>query len=187
MNNAIPCPWKRLFARWIDVKVNIFIFFFIIVSIIEIADLKILRKSFDIYLLFIDNTGNKVLETLIAFFLVIFLNAFFIGFTGSSIGKLFFGIKILNKTGNRLGYLKALEREFRIWIRGVGLGIVIFLPFMLAASYQRLVEIGKTQWDEEMELQVINRTKGFFNSLMTLLGTIILLLIFVFNIKDLIW
>lgn len=95
------------------------------------------------------------------FAIAMFLNAALIGYTGTTIGKWFFGIRVVDLTGSPIGYKRALHREFLVWLRGVGLGI---FPIIFGSSLYQSHQFEKnnsTSWDRDLKLSVVYRKPDF--------------------------
>lgn len=108
-----------------------------------------------------------------------FINAIFIGFTGLTLGKWLFGIKILNDEKRPLGVLRALKREFMVWFSGLGCGLPGISILTVLFSYRRLKAKGITSWDEAIKSTVIQRTEQAALSAPMLIGRIAIAAIFI--------
>ena len=127
---------------------------------------------------FIGDPKNKFIDIFLTCLIVPFANAAFIGFTGSSIGKWFFGVKIIDQTGKQIGYSLALKREFLVWIHGLGLGIPL-ISFFTALHQKSQLEKNKiTSWDKDLNLRVVYRTSGALQYLLSIVGVALIVLIY---------
>ena len=88
------------------------------------------------------------------------LNAALIGFTGSSLGKWLFGVRVVGQDGRPIGFGKALLRELFVWVQGMGLGIPVVNLITFWLSYSRLEKNGATPWDEQSRHVVLYRPQG---------------------------
>lgn len=71
-------------------------------------------------------------------------------------GKLWFRISLKQGRLDRLDFMTALRRAFRIWIRGIGLGIPFINGLCMMVAYHRLKLFQITSWDREDHIQVTN-------------------------------
>ncbi len=112
-------PWRRYFARLLDIVV----FGTLAFGIIGIVFYAIAPSAADDLFSSLDGPGGRILDIILTTFVSTFFSAVFIGFIGTSIGKWVFGIKVTDHTGKTIGFKKAWERELKVWFRGLGIGI----------------------------------------------------------------
>jgi uncharacterized RDD family membrane protein YckC len=105
----------------------------------------------------LDKPGGGAIEMIFTTFLVTFLNAAFIGHTGSSIGKWFLDIKVLDSYGQPIGYKLALKREFKVWVYGWGFGIPLFTLVAWSKNYLNLRKQQDASWDVQCNTHIIYR------------------------------
>lgn len=159
-------PWRRYFARVLDTSLNGGITIFCLAIM-----LYMIAPNFaDSLLMISEQPSGKLFDTFIATFFSVFLNAAFIGCTGRSLGKFFFGIRVTDQNGMPIGYKLALKREFLILYRGFGLCIPIFSLFTLFNAYDVLKEHGKTTWDRDLSLKVSCRNNCLEQIVLGVLG-----------------
>jgi len=96
------------------------------------------------------------------------LTGLIIGLTGSSLGKVIFGVKITKLDGSLIGPVDGISRDINVWVKGLGLGIPIVALFTQGAAYQRLKGTGVTSWDEGMYLVKYRKTGPLQYALNTL-------------------
>lgn len=176
-NDTSPHPWRRYFARMVDTSVNGAMAFFFISIVWHTLDSNSANQFFN----FLNSPSLQFLNIIATVFVAIFVNAALIGFTGGSIGKWFFGIKVLGADNRPIQYARAIKREFSIWLRGLGLGIPIVSLFTLIFSYGELRKQGATNWDKDMGLKVLYRDSG--NRQTILCGIGILLFVMMIGIS----
>jgi uncharacterized RDD family membrane protein YckC len=141
--DTTPHPWRRYFARMMDTTLNGGLVFFVI---------GVGWAYFDAvkYDRFLSTIGTNPLAD--AFLTVLFAippNALLMGLTGSSMGKWFFGIRVVGQDAHPIGFVAALSREFDVWLRGLGLGIPLFSLFTMFRGYQTLTNSGSATWDTD--------------------------------------
>lgn len=128
------CPWRRFFARCLDVLICTAIYDIIIGAIfrVNLLDRSFLTGLVDIYLVF----GILfLLEPLL-------LNRF-----GTTPGKWIFGISLQKTDGSHLSYGEGLFRACHVFWRGYGLQIPIYNLVRLYKSYSLCAEGGEMPWD----------------------------------------
>ncbi len=130
-----PRPWLRFWARQID-------YLLFGASLWAIAALW-LGSEIEHFLQL-----EGFLTNLLGTFLWIFVEAFLISKWGQTPGKWIFGITVKKRDGLSLSGSEALTRAFRVWLRGVGLGIPIISVFTMALAYNHLNKAGHSTWDE---------------------------------------
>jgi hypothetical protein len=160
-------PWRRYFARAIDTFFSSFIIFACLGFVLYSLSPNIHQSFFSLF----EGKGERFWNMLFSYFGAIFLNAAFIGYTGSSPGKYLLGIKITDKHDKPLGYKIALKRELLVWYKGLGLGIPFISFFTQLAAYNTLKSRGKTSWDESMGLKITYRNNRMRNIFLTIFGS----------------
>lgn len=111
-------------------------------------------------------------------FVSIFINAFFIGKTGRSLGKILFGIRVVGRNGEKIGFKNALRREFAIWVRGLGCGIPIVCLFTMYSSFQNLKKNGVARWDQDFHLKIEYKQYNKNQKILMAIGLVISLMWF---------
>ncbi len=136
-------PWRRLFARTVDVTVFGLVFLFF--------------AFFSIGALFPENASNfeDAIENPIvgAVFIYMFwipLEAMFLAVHGTTPAKWLFGIRVLDPLGNPLSFWASLQRTFLVSIVGDGLCIPFVTPPTRLFSYFHLKSTGTTFWDNSV-------------------------------------
>ncbi len=146
-------PWRRFFARTIDL---------FIVSIVFIVTFAFLGAIFFPTAVegLLRTLGNPLISGVVVYLFWVPIEAFFISRRGATPGKALFGIRVLDKAGQRLSYPDALQRTFLVWIKGDGLGIPIVALVTRIFAYKRLMRTGTTLWDTSMGTVVTHSEFG---------------------------
>ena len=173
-------PWRRFFARALDNIINGSIMW-LSIGIILVTIAPINAKTF---ITFIIDPENKFLNILPTLFLLQFFNSIFIGFTGSSLGKWFFGVRVLDQFGRCIGYRLALKREFLVWLYGLGIGIPLVMIFTLLRQKSNLEKNKILSWDKSLNLQIKYRKTGTLQNILSILGFILIILNFITFIHE---
>lgn len=130
-------PWIRFWARTFDTLV-----FGVVLGIL----LGLLwPEALDIA----DSIFNIVLLLVISFVAATSFALF-----GTTPGKAIFRVSVRNADGTKLSFGKALVRELKVLLRGLGLGIPLVSLITQIVCYSRLSGNGDTSWDRDANLTV---------------------------------
>ena len=167
-----PHPWRRFFARTIDLNVNAFVLIlgwtFLMTAVAPDQPAFWTR-------LFVDREytlPSALLTTAFSFL----GNIPFMAYQGTTFGKWIFGIRITKQDGGPMGFRIAFKRELAVFVRGYLLMIPLANLFALAGAYETLKEKGATSWDRDYALIVKQRPDS---DVQTLVGTIAVALLLV--------
>lgn len=168
-----PHPWRRYLARILDTTINGSIIFIALAALFFAVDPNSATRFFN----YIGDSKNQFIDLFLTCLLAPFINAAFIGFTGGSIGKWLFGVKVVNQQGNAIGYRTALYREFLVWLYGMGLGIPLINIGAFLHQHSQLNKNKITSWDRDLNLKIIYRPHGALQSFLSVLGVFLILVI----------
>ena len=133
-------PWIRYWARTFDTVVFVIVFGFtlgfLLPQILEIHD----------------TVFNMIALAAMAFYEAACLSIF-----STTPGKALFRIRICRRDGTPPSFGMALLRSFRVFIKGVGLGIPLIALITQIVGYQTLNRDGITSWDKQADLIVTHR------------------------------
>lgn len=87
---------------------------------------------------------------------------------GTTPGKALLRVAVRKSDGSKLNYSEGLNRVFKVWLRGMGLGIPLFTLFAQLNAYNKLTKNGITSWDQEGGIQVMHQKVGFMRVLVAL-------------------
>ena len=152
-NNTIKIakPWKRLLSYLIDFVISLLLPLFLIFELSTISDLMTILNQFALYFVIIV-LAYPILWSL--------LNAFMISTFGGTWGKLLTGTKIVDSSGEKIGFWRAF---FRNHIGYMVSGMCLYLGFIWI-----LVDKESRAWHDMMaDTLVITRSKivGFLGIL----------------------
>ncbi len=169
-----PHPWRRYLARMLDCMANGSVMWVAIGMLLAVFMPVQANQFFQ----FIGDPKNKFADIFLTCLIVPFANAAFIGFTGSSIGKWFFGVRVLNASDRVIGYKLALKREFLVWQYGLGCGVPLLN--IIAALHQRdkLDKNKITSWDKDLNLKIVYRKSGAVQYLLSIVGFLLYFVIY---------
>jgi len=139
-------PWRRYFARIMDLYIFILVFFFILGLIFpeffQGPQTQGSERAND-YAFTVLGSGAYVL------FEAICLNTF-----GGTFGKFLYGVGIALEGERHIPFPKALKRALSVWVRGLGFGIPIVSLFTLSVAYRTLSRERQTSWDRDFHFSI---------------------------------
>ena len=132
---AEPRPWRRYFARGIDLS------------------LVRLPVSFVQYVLLHSNytpvsRWEAIVCALIGWGLLLLLEPLLLSRFGTTAGKWCMGITVTRPDGEKLSYNEALNRTALVWFYGAGLGLPLVELVCSYLSYRRYTRGGELTWEE---------------------------------------
>ena len=79
--------------------------------------------SADRFFAIFENPSSIVVDIVLTTILSCVLTGAVIGVSGSSLGKIIFGVKVVtDQNGNKIGIVKGVQRDLMVFLRGLGLG-----------------------------------------------------------------
>jgi hypothetical protein len=165
-------PWRRWAARMLDLNVNgvvsamTFVFIFSLVAPYET----------DRFLRTLDRPGGALLDVAVTMLLGSVLTGLVIGLTGSSLGKVIFGIRVTKLDGSLIGPVGGMARDLNVFLKGLGLGLPLISLFTLIFSYKKLKSTGSTSWDLGAH-HVTYRPTGNTQYILNTIGILLLLVV----------
>jgi len=173
LDSNAPHPWRRYFARQLDNIANGTVMWMAIgMTLASVAPTEANR-----FFSFISDPKNKFVDIFLTCLIVPFANAAFIGFTGGSVGKWFFGIKVVDQAERQIGYSLALKREFLVWMYGLGFGIPLVSFFTALHQKSQLEKNRISSWDKDLNLRVVYRENGALQHLLSIVGVVLIITI----------
>ncbi len=121
---------------------------------------------------------NDTLSGLVLLVVYNFVEPAMFAFCGTTPMKWLLNVRVRNAAGNKLSYGMALNRVFKIWLRGEGLGIPLVSLFTQLSAYNTLKNQGITSWDREASIQVSHKPIEWWRwtaMVMVLIGVISLI------------
>lgn len=136
-------PWIRCLARYFDYA----LFFLLLLAS---------RKLFHGQLPF----GKY--ESLIPFefFVWIPIEALLLSTWGTTPGKFFLKTQLKAGKRQKFAYMMALRRSFAVWLRGLGMGIIVLNFFCMLIAYNKLRLFGIASWDKDDHVAVTHYPIG---------------------------
>ncbi|WP_085905763.1 RDD family protein [Kiloniella majae] len=165
-NDVSPHPWRRYFARWIDISIYGNLIFYPFISPYTPEQLTNLLQLLTLTQLL----AILCLAPMTLLVLVVFLNTALSGVTGTTIGKYLLGIKILNKNHSTLSIPQTLKREVLVLIKGFALGLPVLSIITQMYGYFDLAMDKMTSWDKSMDTVILHRENNGFQYLICILS-----------------
>lgn len=134
-------PWRRFFARWVDMALLECIVDFLIVCVLRIRPYP---------------NWASILVSIGCLFLLVPLESLMISKWGTTPGKLVMGIHISDGCSNKLSWEAALRREWAVLRYGLGFGIPIWEPWRKARCWWAYKHGESMGWDASCEYEYLD-------------------------------
>lgn len=131
---AEPHPWRRYFARAIDLT--------LVGLMVSFVQFVLLHHN-----LVNISKGENVLCGLAGWGLLVLIEPLLLSRFGTTVGKWCMGITVTRPDGGRLSYGEVLERTTAVWLYGAGLGISIVELVCNYRSYRRYTRGEELAWE----------------------------------------
>ena len=151
-------PWRRLFARTIDICTAGFVLFLLLIFAISAAMPEQAEG-------FAKAIENPIIAGVVLYLVWLPVESLFLSLFGTTPAKWLFGIRVAHPGGDLLSYSDALNRSFLVFVQGVGFGIPIVALFTQLFAYRRLTKTGTTLWDTSANAVVLHKKWGVFRAL----------------------
>ena len=132
---AEPHPWRRYFARGIDLT--------IVGLMVSFVQFVLLHHN-----LVNISKGENVLCGLAGWGLLVLIEPLLLARFGTTAGKWCMGITVTRPDGERLSYSEALNRTALVWFYGAGLGLPLVELVCSYLSYRRYTRGEELAWEE---------------------------------------
>ena len=162
-------PWRRYGARFLDISINGAIGAFLL----GLAWYAIAPMSADAFF----SSLNPVADILVTVFISIIISGILTGFSGSSIGKWIFGIRVTRPDGSPIGVINGIFRDLGVWVKGLAFGIPLINIITLYMSYSRLKNEGSTSWDHSEGYVVTHRPNSGIQYALNTLGILLIVIV----------
>lgn len=131
---AEPHPWRRYFARGIDLA--------LVGLPVSFVQYVLLHRNYTTV-----SRWEDIVCALIGWGLLLLLEPLLLARFGTTTGKWCMGIIVTRPDGERLSYGEALERTAAVWLYGAGLGISIVELVCNYRSYRRYTRGEELAWE----------------------------------------
>lgn len=131
------CPWRRFFARSLDLLICSAIYELVTGAILRI---NLLERSFLM----------SMVDLYMSFGILFLLEPLLLSQLGTTPGKWIFGISLRKMDGSKLSYGESFSRLCQVFWQGYGLQIPIYNLVRLYKSYTLCSENGEMPWDTQI-------------------------------------
>ena len=131
---AEPHPWRRYFARGIDLA--------LVGLPVSFVQYVLLHRNYTTV-----SRWEDIVCALIGWGLLLLLEPLLLARFGTTAGKWCMGITVTRPDGERLSYSEALNRTALVWLYGAGLGISIVELVCNYRSYRRYMNGEELAWE----------------------------------------
>lgn len=158
-----PRPWVRMWSRMFD------IYLFTIIAMIA---LMVIAPQW------LQGQNDYVLGIALTFVWV-FVEAFMLSSLQTTPGKWLFKTRLVTASGEPIDHKQALVRSFKVWWRGLGVGLPMVSLFTMAVAHGRLTSNGITSWDKDGGFRVTHEKIGLPRTLVAVMFFFMFLLLVV--------
>jgi len=151
-------PWRRLFARTVDIYAAGFTLFLLLMFAFS-ATMPQQAAGFT------KAIENPIIASIVLYLIWLPAESLLLSLFGTTPAKWLFGIRVEHPRGNLLSFTEALNRSFLVFVQGVGFGIPVVALFTQLFAYRRLTKTGTTLWDTSANAVVLHKKWGVFRVL----------------------
>lgn len=132
-------PFRRFFARWLDLIFYVTLWQLFLVIVLDVN---------------LSNRGSRgdVLDAVMQLLLMLVLEPIFLRLLGTTPGKWILGLRVTGEDGKHLTLAQARSRTWKVWFRGMGLGIPIYNLVRYWKSYRACEDGEMLDWEEDSTL-----------------------------------
>jgi len=151
-------PWRRLFARTVDISTAGFALFLLLIFAFS-ATMPEQAAGFA------KAIENPIIAGVVLYLIWLPAETLLLSLFGTTPAKWLFGVRVEHPGGNLLSVAEALNRSFLVFVQGVGFGIPFVALFTQLFAYRRLTKTGTTLWDTSTSAVVLHKKWGVFRAL----------------------
>ncbi|WP_421781954.1 RDD family protein [Kiloniella litopenaei] len=166
-NDVSPHPWRRYFARWVDISIYANLIFSPLLAKFTPDDLNKYSEQLSL----LELIAILIIVPVIFFGVVAIVNTVLIGAFGTTVGKCLLGIKVLGKDNRGLTIQSTAKREALVYIKGFALGLPVLSLIAQMYGYFDLTMDKQTVWDKELNTTIAHREN---NGLQFWIGLIVI-------------
>lgn len=163
-------PWRRFFARFVEIGMTGSMLFFILMFVFSAA----MPKQADEFLKVIE---NPIVASVVVYFSLIPIEAAMLSLYGTTPAKWLFGIRISHPAGRLLSFSEAFYRELIVFSHGVFFGIPFIALIPQLFAYRRLKNTGTTLWDKSTGVVVTHKKLGLIRAIFCAIAVIFLMIL----------
>ncbi len=151
--SKVTAPWRRFFAREIDLTLNSLLWSAFLTLVIGVNISEDFLVDASLSFLLVSTTGSLFITNVI----VLLVEPLFLTFTGTTPGKFCFGLQVAADDGKQLTYREALRRTWYVLWKGYGFFIPIYWIIRMYKSYKACKNDETLYWEED---SVLSLNKG---------------------------
>lgn len=151
-------PWRRLFARTVDICTAGLVLFLLLIFAFSAAMPEQAAG-------FAKAVENPIVASVVLYLIWLPAEAVLLSLFGTTPAKWLFGIKVAPPGGGLLSFSQSLNRSFWVFVQGVGFGIPFVALFTQLFAYRRLTKTGTTLWDTSAKAVVLHKKWGVLRAL----------------------
>lgn len=157
-------PWRRYAARIFDITLNGTLLW----MLIGVVAYQVAPYEADKFF----NNINPALDVVLTALLACLSTGVLTGFTGSTVGKWIFGVRVMSSEGDFIGVKNGISRDLSIWMKGFAFGIPIASFVTLFMSYRELTNRETTAWDTNKYV-ILHRPSGTLQYFLNFIGIVL--------------
>lgn len=157
---AVRAPWRRLFARGLDMLLYSTLWD---VFLILVCNINLYNRS----------RGGELLDALVVIAIMLFVEPLLLLLFGTTLGKWILGLRVTDNDDRRLFYSEALIRTWTVLWRGLGMNVPAYHLFRLWKSYKACSKGETLDWEYDSTISLKDK-KGW--RLFALAGAYIVML-----------
>lgn len=171
---AKPVMWRRYFARMLDTIVLGSLIWFALATLLA----AFIPGAYQALYGHVSLLNNSVTRAFLTFVVVIPVEAWILGMTGTTAGKWLFGVRVTHADGRAIGFVRALRREGRVFLQGLALGIPLFSMIAMIIAFVRVKDDGVAGWDTGKPWLVTARPPGAAQTSLFIVGVVFVIAAF---------
>lgn len=140
ISQPVPHPWRRYFARHIDLM-----FYGIIWTFIELFILRLGTEQ---------GVGQNLMSLLISIGLMLLIEPILLMTAGTTLGKWLFGLRVRDLNGDKLSHREGFERTWSIIKVGMGFGIPFYTLYRSYKSYSTCKDRRLCEWELDYSYKI---------------------------------
>lgn len=164
-------PWRRYFARIIDLYIFMLLFFLLLGVLFP--------EMFDSTQSSAKSGGSDYLYGLLALAVYSVFETICLNIFGTTFGKFLYRIQLKTKEGGPLSFSNALKRSLAVWARGLGLGLPLISLVTLIVAYQTLHKEKEASWDRDFQCTIIHHDLSVLRWLTIAVAWLVFLAVYV--------
>jgi uncharacterized RDD family membrane protein YckC len=165
-------PWRRVFARTIDLLTSGLLVFMLFSYIFG----RTFPDNVDSYIMLLE---NPLISSIALYLVWIPTEALFLFLIGTTPAKWLFGIQVKGSDGENLSFFQSLFRAFQVFISGEGLGIASVVTRIFC--YRSLRANGKMSWDSSVGSDIYYEKLSSFKIIVSGIITLLYLIVLVYS------